>query len=216
MANCPNCGAPANEDQQVCANCGTALVEVEVQSSEEFTPQHPYGQRVGSHHHGHQQAYDPNQAGVQYPAAGQQGQQPPAPGAYPQQGVPQHGGHALSPEQADIESNKAMAILAYFGLLVLIPIFAAKDSRFARYHANQGLVLLLFAVGYGILVVVLQAVFWSLLFTSYTGFGLYGIMNLLLSLGWIFFLVLAIMGIVHAAKGEYKPLPIIGGITILK
>ena len=43
--------------------------------------------------------------------------------------------------QADIrdaQDNKVMAILAYFGPLVLIPIFAAKESRFARYHANQG------------------------------------------------------------------------------
>ena len=37
----------------------------------------------------------------------------------------------------DITSNKAMAILAYFGPLVLIPIFAAKQSKFARYHSNQ-------------------------------------------------------------------------------
>ena len=30
--------------------------------------------------------------------------------------------------QADIEQNKVMAVLAYFGILVLIPIFAAKES----------------------------------------------------------------------------------------
>lgn len=38
----------------------------------------------------------------------------------------------------DIQNNKVMAILAYFGILVLIPIFAAKESKFARFHANQG------------------------------------------------------------------------------
>ena len=35
-----------------------------------------------------------------------------------------------------------MAILAYFGILVLIPILAAKDSKFARFHANQGLLFM--------------------------------------------------------------------------
>ena len=41
----------------------------------------------------------------------------------------------------DIEENKFMAILAYFGILVIIPILAAKDSKFARFHSNQGLIL---------------------------------------------------------------------------
>ena len=43
----------------------------------------------------------------------------------------------------DVQANKVMAILAYFGILVLIPLFAAKESPFARFHANQGLILLI-------------------------------------------------------------------------
>ena len=39
-----------------------------------------------------------------------------------------------------MENNKLMGILSYIGILVLIPIFAAKDDPFVRYHANQGLV----------------------------------------------------------------------------
>lgn len=39
----------------------------------------------------------------------------------------------------DIKENKVMAVLAYIGLLVLVPIFAAKDSKYARFHATQGL-----------------------------------------------------------------------------
>ena len=42
----------------------------------------------------------------------------------------------------DVQANKVMAILAYFGLLVFVPLFAAKESRFARFHTNQGLILL--------------------------------------------------------------------------
>lgn len=38
----------------------------------------------------------------------------------------------------DVQANKVMAILAYFGLLVFVPLFAAKESRFARFHTNQG------------------------------------------------------------------------------
>ena len=41
----------------------------------------------------------------------------------------------------DIRQNKGFAVLSYIGLLVLIPIFGASRSPFARFHANQGVVL---------------------------------------------------------------------------
>ena len=50
----------------------------------------------------------------------------------------------------DIEENKFMAILAYFGILVIIPILAAKDSKFARFHSNQGLILCITAILYSL------------------------------------------------------------------
>ncbi|HPL93320.1 MAG TPA: hypothetical protein PLB38_03500 [bacterium] len=53
----------------------------------------------------------------------------------------------------DIEKNKVMAILAY--IIWLIPYLGAKDSKFAMYHAKQGLVLFLASlalyVGYWLL-----------------------------------------------------------------
>lgn len=35
-------------------------------------------------------------------------------------------------DQNDIQSNKVMAVLAYLGILVLVPLFAARESRFGR------------------------------------------------------------------------------------
>ena len=53
---------------------------------------------------------------------------------------------------ADIEKNKAVGILAY--ILFFIPIIAARDSKFAMYHANQGLALFIVAVaGTGVMMV---------------------------------------------------------------
>lgn len=103
-------------------------------------------------------------------------------------------------EQDDVQSNKFMAILSYFGFLVLVPIFAASHSRFARFHANQGLILLIVEIALS----VLESIF---------GFFLFGLVFNLLRL---VLLVLSIMGIVAAAKGEEKELPIIGGIRLLK
>lgn len=211
MANCPNCGAQTNEGDRTCLNCGTELVEVDVQSVGSPPPPPNFGQ-YGAPNQQNPYANPQGQGG--YPGGPPQGQYSQPPAAYSQAGHP--GGHYPPSEQSDIDNNKIMAVLSYFGLLVLIPIFAAKDSKFARYHANQGLVLMLFSIGYGVIAMVLQAIMMSMLFTSSSGVAIYGIVSTVLSLGWIFFLVLAILGIINAAKGEFKPLPLIGGIQILK
>ncbi|GKH50738.1 hypothetical protein CE91St46_18490 [Eubacteriales bacterium] len=111
-------------------------------------------------------------------------------------------------ELRDAQENKGMAVLAY--LIFLIPLLAAKESKFARYHTNQGLVLFLAAVVYGILFSVLS----SILFAVSWRLGL-TVTSILGLVGWAF-TALAVIGIVHACKGEMKPLPLLGGITILK
>lgn len=109
----------------------------------------------------------------------------------------------------DIQNNKAMAILAYFGPLVLIPLLAAKGSKFARYHSNQGLVLCIVAIAYGIIYGILSS---TILFISWRLYFLISIIGLV----GIVFLVLAILGIVNAANGKVKELPVIGKIKLLK
>ncbi|MBQ6682294.1 MAG: zinc ribbon domain-containing protein [Prevotella sp.] len=111
--------------------------------------------------------------------------------------------------QQDINSNKVMAILAYLGILVLVPIFAAKDSKFARFHANQGLVLFLAEIAFYIVLTIVSAIILAI------SWKLYFIITIL-SLVWIVFLVLAIIGIINAANGKAKELPVIGKFTLLK
>ena len=145
------------------------------------------------------------QQGVYQQPAPQQGvyQQPaPQPGAYQQ---PVQG---YVPSEAQMK--KGMAILAYFGILFLIPLFAAKNDPFARYHTNQGLVLFIFMVIFNILSNVLTNILIEIspMLTLIVS-GVFGILTLLLC-------IFALIGIIRAAKGQMKPLPIIGGIRILK
>jgi uncharacterized membrane protein len=113
-------------------------------------------------------------------------------------------------EPADVEKNKVFSILAYIGILFLVPLIAAKDSPFARYHTNQGLVLFLAWLVLSIGVYIVSMIFYII---PGLGYVLAQILNLaVLGAG----LALMIMGIMAAAKGEMKPLPIIGNITILK
>ena len=108
----------------------------------------------------------------------------------------------------DIQNNKVMAILAYLSWLVLSPLFAAKDSAFARFHVKQGLLLaiceIIVAVVFTILNTILGQIFivWVIL----------AIIQWIINIG---FFVLSIMGIINAAQGKAKELPIVGKIKIL-
>lgn len=101
--------------------------------------------------------------------------------------------------QEDIEQNKLMAILAYLNLLVLIPIFAAKNSPFARFHSNQGLILL-------IITIVVNVLDWTIFILP----------NFIFTILRILIIALAVLGIYNAFSGRAKELPLVGGIRILQ
>ena len=106
--------------------------------------------------------------------------------------------------QEDIEKNKAMAVIAYLGILVLVPIFAAKESPFAKFHSNQGLVLLLAGIAYSIATGIINSIVHLAVLRS------------IFSIAGLLFLALMILGIVNAVNGKAKKLPVIGDITLLK
>lgn len=112
-------------------------------------------------------------------------------------------------DPADVEKNKVMSVFAYLSWLVLIPIFAAKDSKFARFHANQGLVLFIASAIYGVLSWVLSEILLAITWRLY-------FLTVIIDLLSLAFLALAILGIVYAATGKAKELPVIGKIRILK
>jgi hypothetical protein len=122
----------------------------------------------------------------------------------------------LSPEQ-DAEANKVWGILAY--IIFLIPLFAApKESRFARFHTNQGLVLAIAGIAYGVVSSVILSVVVGAAYTRSfgSGIGTAGVLGGLFTLLWFVYAAFAIIGIVNAANGKTKPLPGIGSITLLK
>lgn len=99
------------------------------------------------------------------------------------------------------QNEVVFAILAYIGILFIVPLLAAKDSKFAMYHANQGLVLFLAELIAGFAAAILSV--------ALIGF-------LLMPLVWLVSFILMIIGIMNAANKQMKPLPIIGGITLIK
>lgn len=109
-------------------------------------------------------------------------------------------------DREDINKNRAMAILAYIGPLVFIPMFAAKNSKFARFHVNQGFLLFLVWASLSVL-----STFFNLIYLP-------PVLDVLIQLSlWAVSIpatVINVIGIVNAARGKAKELPIIGKIRI--
>ncbi len=89
------------------------------------------------------------------------------------------------------EQDKIHLVLSYLGILSLIPLLTVKDSAYVQYHAKQGLVLNL-VVGVGLVVL-----------------GLIPIVGLLGCLLGPALLVVDIIGIMKALKGERWQIPVI-------
>lgn len=102
------------------------------------------------------------------------------------------------PNNEDVEKNKVYGVLAYIGILFLVPLLAAPESKFAKFHANQGCVLFLAGL-VSSFVLIIPILGWI------AGF-----------FGGIFVFVLAIMGIVNALNGKMEKLPLLGNIELIK
>jgi uncharacterized membrane protein len=109
-----------------------------------------------------------------------------------EQHTPNEASNPPAGTDAKHQENTLLAILAYIGPLILVSFLLAKEDPFVKFHIKQGLLLFIGEVAAWMLGMML----WPL-------FPLVQVAN-------IFLLVLAIVGIIRAAKGEMKGLPLIG------
>jgi len=94
-------------------------------------------------------------------------------------------------EDKDVQENKAIAILSYIGILCLVPLLAKKESKFAQFHAKQGLVIFIVEI-IGMFLMPL--------------FGLGALINLAA-------LIFSVIGIVNVVGGKMNKLPLIGDLA---
>ncbi len=120
----------------------------------------------------------------------------------PQCGAPVNGASG-DPVVVSNSNDTLMGILAYLGILALIPYFVKGQSPFVRYHAVRGMNLFLLELIAGVACSILSA-----------GLPIIGSI-----LGWLVSvagLILSIIGIINVANKEKKDLPVIGGIQFIK
>ena len=110
----------------------------------------------------------------------------------------------------DIANNRAVSYLSYLGFLFLIPLVTAGNSPFARFHANQGLVLFLFEIALGVLVSILSPI----LLMAFWVVGAF--LVVILQVVWLLPLIFAIVGMLNVSRGYMIKLPIIGNITLIR
>ena len=106
-------------------------------------------------------------------------------------------------DEKPADAKKLWGIVGYiFPVLFFIPLVMEelKTNSYSKFHANQQLVLLLAAVAVNIVGGVIPVLGWFII----------------LPIGSILLIVLAVMGIINVANDRMKPLPIIGGIEIIK
>ena len=124
-------------------------------------------------------------------------------------------------DPADIQQNKGISVLSYLGILFLVPYLSKKESKFAQFHAKQGFNLFLVDIAYTIIYILLHLI----KFTRkqyFMGYAVYEekytpwFITLICALISLAIMILAIIGIVNAATGKAKELPLIGKFKILK
>lgn len=93
------------------------------------------------------------------------------------------------------EQDKIMLVLAYLGLLALIPLLTVNDSDYVKWHAKNGLVL---GFGGGIALTILGAIPLIGLITCLAGPAL---------------LVIDIMAMMKALKGERWRIPVVADLA---
>ncbi len=126
----------------------------------------------------------------------------------------------------DVSDNRLICICSYLGILLLIPFLVRKNSRYARFHCNQGLILLIVSVILGIVSGIINGIIGSIFthkvsvlglatYTTTSGFGLFlqGLVNLVICVPM---LALVILGIYNTVKGRVNELPIIGKFRLIK
>lgn len=102
---------------------------------------------------------------------------------------------------ASMDQEKIVAILGYIiPILFIIPLLSEKKSPFAVFHANQHLMLLIAAIVLNVVASMIPILGWFIIGP----------------VGMLVLIVLAIMNLLSAARGEMKPLPIIGGFVLIK
>jgi uncharacterized membrane protein len=94
-------------------------------------------------------------------------------------------------QELEIDSSRLIVALSYVWILFLIPLLLKRQSKFAQFHAKQGMVLF-------IIELILSFIMWIPVFGW---------------LIWVATIVISIIGIIKAYSGEWWKIPFIYSLS---
>lgn len=107
-------------------------------------------------------------------------------------------------KEDDIAKNTAVSIIAYLGILSLIPYFLCKDSKFAMFNAKQGVNLFILEVICALLANIIN------LFTPWW------IARAIIYVVYLIFVLLSLIGVINVLNGKAKELPYVSAFKFIK
>ena len=107
-------------------------------------------------------------------------------------------------KEDDISKNTAVSIIAYLGILSLIPYFLCKDSKFAMFNAKQGVNLFILEVICSLLANIIN------LFTPWW------IARAIIYVVYLIFVLLSLIGVINVLNGKAKELPYVSAFRFIK
>jgi uncharacterized membrane protein len=125
-------------------------------------------------------------------------------------------------DKKSMEDGKGMAILCY--ILPFIPYFVEKKNKFVKYHAAQGMNLLVIGISYGIIYSILTSIIKvNGSCGSWLGYNIGNYckvtplwVTLPLSLIGLCIFIIAVIGIINVCNNKAKELPIVNKLKIFK
>lgn len=117
-------------------------------------------------------------------------------------------------DRADIEQNKVVCAISYISILFFLPLVACPNSKFGKFHANQALILLIASAIIGTVGTICNGVIEFIPFIPDFIRGISAaLIGLITGIGPLAGMV---FGIVNAAEGKAKELPLIGKFKLIQ
>ncbi len=116
-------------------------------------------------------------------------------------------------DKNDIEKNKILCAISYVGVLFFLPLVACPESRFGKFHANQALILLIASAILSIAGGAAYTIIWAIPFIpDFIKQLIDTALDLVL---WAAPVAAMIFGIVNAAQGKAREIPLIGKFNLI-
>ena len=211
MAFCKKCGSPIPNDSAFCPACGSR-----VDDAQQADAQQNYNQGYQQNNY-QQNNYQPNN----YQPNGYQ-QNTYQPNGFQQNNYQTNGYQQPIQPGVVTGSERGLAWLSYMLIApaFLVPLFVKKRSEYCRFHVKQGATLWAISTAYWIFELIFLAIINAIFPGRYSGVyyvtyhfsAIYNVFAVILSLGFVALSVFAVIGIVFAATGKQKELPLISKI----